>query len=70
MAEQTYATAPSRNPAVAAQGFGSGAMQGKVPAPSGKLTLGKAPEPGISGPVAGSPAGGFGSALIDGKVKV
>ena len=54
----------------AAEGFGSGAKPGMSAVPPGKLTLGKAPEPGVSGPVAGSPAGGFSSTLIDGKVKV
>lgn len=67
MASQGYATAPTRNPAVAAEGFGSGAKPGIVPAPKG-ATMGKAPATG-SGPATGSSTQGFGGSLIEGKVK-
>lgn len=67
MAAQQYATAPSRNPAVAAEGFGSGAKPGIVPAPKG-ATMGKAPGTG-TGPAAGPSTAGFGGSLIEGKVK-
>lgn len=71
MASQQYATPPSRNPATAAEGFGGSAKPGIVPAPSGRITLGKAPEPGTAGHAAGSAVTGFsGGSLIEGKVKV
>jgi hypothetical protein len=68
MASQTYATAPSRNPHVAAEGFGSGAKPGKVPVPQGGAVMGKAPA-NADGAKAGTPRG-FAGGLIDGKVKV
>lgn len=70
MPSQNYATPPSRNPAMAAEGFGSGAKSGKVPAPSGPITVGKAPAPGVVGKAPGSAVKGFDGALISGKVGV
>lgn len=67
MAAQQYATPPSRNPAVAAEGFGSGAKPGIVPAPKG-ATMGKAPATGTD-VAKGSSTQGFGGSLIEGKVK-
>lgn len=69
MASQTYATPPSRNPAVAADGFGSGAKPGVVPAPQGKASLGKAPSPGVTGHAPGSAIAGFSGGVIEGKVR-
>lgn len=68
MPAQQYVTAPSRNPHVAAEGFGSGAKAGKVSAPAGGAVLGKAPAGG-DGAKAGTPRG-FAGGLIEGKVKV
>lgn len=68
MASQTYATPPSRNPATAAEGFGSGAKDGKVPAPSGGSVMGKAPSPGTNGHKPGSPIKGFDGSVINGKI--
>ena len=68
MASQQYVTAPSRNPHVAAQGFGSGAKPGVVSAPAGGAVMGKAPAGG-DGAKAGTPRG-FAGGLIEGKVKV
>jgi hypothetical protein len=67
MASQGYATAPSRNPAVAAEGFGSGAKPGIVPAPKAPA-MGKAPATG-TGTASGSSVKGFGGGLIEGKVR-
>jgi hypothetical protein len=67
MAAQQYATALSRNPAVAAEGFGSGAKPGIVPAPKGP-TMGKAPATGTD-TKAGAPVKGFDGALKDGKIR-
>jgi hypothetical protein len=67
MASQQYATAPSRNPAVAAEGFGSGAKPGKVSTPTGPVS-GKAPATG-TGTASGSSVKGFGGGLIEGKVR-
>ncbi len=69
MASQQYATPPSRNPATAAEGFGSGAKPGKVPAPSGPITMGKAPAQGVVGHKPGSSVKGFDGTLISGMVK-
>jgi len=70
MASQTFATPPSRNPASAAQGFATGAKAGIVPAPSGPVSLGKAPSPGANGHSPGTAVTGFsGAGLIDGKVR-
>lgn len=68
MPAQQYATAPSRNPYVAAEGFGSGAKPGKVAAPAGGAVMGKAPAGG-DGAKAGAPRG-FAGGLIEGRVKV
>ena len=68
MPAQQYATAPSRNPHVAAEGFGSGAKPGKVSAPAGGAVMGKAPANG-DGAQKGTPRG-FAGGLIEGKVKV
>lgn len=68
MASQNYATPPSRNPATAAEGFGSGAKPGIVPSPSGPITMGKEPAPGVTGRKPGSPITGFDGGLITGKV--
>lgn len=70
MASQTYATPPSRNPQTAAEGFASGAKAGIVPAPAGKVTLGKSPEHGSNQHSPGAAVSGFAGGLIDGKVRV
>lgn len=69
MASQTYATPPSRNPISAADGFGSGAKDGIVKSPAGPITMGKAPEPGVTGHKPGSAVKGFDGAVISGMVK-
>lgn len=61
--QQSYGSPASRNTSKA-----SGVEPGKVPAPSGPVTMGKAPAPGVTGHKPGSPIQGFDGGLISGKV--
>ena len=65
MGMQSNDTSPSRN-----QHMNGSAKPGKVSAPSGSVTLGKAPEPGVTGHKPGSSVKGFDGGMKPGKVKV
>lgn len=62
---QNYSEPKSRN-----QHMNAGAKPGKVSAPEGAVSLGKAPSPGVVGHKPGSSVKGFDGGLKGGKIKV